>query len=65
MGLDTTSPSYTDGVAKQSDNDYSSGQIGVEQSDSLFRVNGTETSGGFTAKKVMGLKEFKLEKDYQ
>lgn len=49
-GLDTTSPSYTDGVAKQSDNDYSSGPNWSGTSDSLFRVNGTEAGGGFTAK---------------
>lgn len=51
-GTDNSSPTYTNGEAKQSDNDYSSGAnwSGTGR-DALFRVNGDEAST-FTPKAI-------------
>lgn len=48
-GTDSSSPTYTDGEFKQSDNDYSTGPNWYSVGDALFRINGEEASG-FTPK---------------
>lgn len=51
-GADSSSPSYADGVGKQSDNDFSTGGNWSGTSDALFKVNGTAAGGDVFTPKI-------------